>query len=67
MESIRLKELDRGEWFRTLLTYRIGTLVDKDRGLEVKWSDGRGSTHVHDHLQVEPWPRETLDAEKREA
>ena len=67
MDSIRLKEMDRGEWFRTLLTYRIGTLVDKDRGLEVNWHDGRGSTHVHEQLQVEPWPRETLDAEKREA
>ena len=58
-EGISLRSLEPGDWFRTLLTRRVGKMLQKDfRWTWVEWKDGGGPDVPHRDLIVEPWPRE---------
>ena len=58
MTGINLANLSPGDWYRTLLTARVGHLVALEQyALRVQWKDGRGPAQVHRELVVEPWAR----------
>ena len=58
MTGINLASLSPGDWYRTLLTARVGHLVALEQyALRVQWEDGRGPAQVHRELVVEPWAR----------
>ena len=58
MTGINLANLSPGDWYRTLLTARVGHLVAKEQyELRVVWEDGRGPKLVHRELVVELHPR----------
>ena len=58
--GISLAELSPGDYYRTLLTARVGHLVALEQyALRVQWEDGRGPAQVHRELVVESWPRPT--------
>jgi len=57
-EGINLLNLHTGDYFRTMLTDRVGRLVEKQHYcLRVAWNDRKGPEHVHRELVVIPHPR----------
>ena len=67
MTGINLLNLKTGQYFRTLLTDRVGHVVEKEKyRIRVKWNDLKGPGYVHRNLVVEPWPRQEPDMNKPE-
>lgn len=59
MNGIELVQLQAGDWFRTLLTKRVGKITYKDfREVRVVWKDYKGPDRPHLKLVVEPHPRQ---------
>ena len=51
---MRLGQLLEGDLFRTRLTGRVGMVVavTVDRGVLVRWRDGRPDKYLHDEISV---------------